>query len=218
MLHRMPENWERAEHFAYYQNTVFTRYNLNAEIDVTETNARRRELGLHFYPVFLWLVMNTINRWKEMRMVTDGEGHPCYWDYCDPVYPIFHEDDHTFSDLWTEWNPDFAAFYLAVRADMERYGDVHGVKARENQPQNFTPVSMAPWLSFTGHGTDVFTAPQQLFPVIVGGKMFERDGRTLLPLSISCNHAAADGWHSSQVLLEIERTAAHPEEWMHAPK
>ncbi len=218
MLRHMPEDWERAEHFAYYQNTVFTRYNLNAEVDITETEYRRRELGLRFYPVFLWLVMNTVNRWKEMRMTTDAQGAPAYWEHCVPVYPIFHDDDHTFSDLWTEWNPEFGAFYRAVVADMEQYGEVHGIKAKAGQPPNFTPVSMAPWISFTGHGSDTFTAPQQLFPIIVGGRMFQRDGRVLLPLSISCNHAAADGWHTSQVLLEIERTAGQPEQWLHVAK
>ena len=210
----MPSDWERAEHFAYYQNTVHTRYNLNAEIDITETWRRRKELGLKFYPVFLWMVMHTVNRWKEMRMTTDETGAAGYWDHCVPVYPVFHEDDHTFSDLWTEWKPEFVEFYHAVVRDMQTYGEVHGVKARNDQPVNFTPVSMAPWISFSAHGSDTFTAPQMLFPIFVGGRCFEREGRVLLPLSVSCNHAAADGWHASQVLLEIEQTAAHPERWM----
>ena len=210
----MPPDWERAEHYRYYQTTVFTRYNLNAEIDITETERMRRQMGLKFYPIFLWMVMHTVNNWKEMRMTTDKDGNPGCWDVCCPVYPVFHEDDHTFSDLWTEWNPDFSAFYRAVTEDMHTYGYVHGIKARDNQPMNFTPVSLEPWLSFTGHGSDTFTAPQMLFPIIVGGRYFERDGRILLPVSISCNHAAADGWHTSQVLLEIERTARNPEQWM----
>ncbi|MGN1014411.1 MAG: CatA-like O-acetyltransferase [Butyricicoccus sp.] len=210
----MPPEWERAEHFEYYQTVVRTRYNLNAEVDITETWNKRKTLGLKFYPVFLWMVMNTVNRWKEMRMTTDADGAPGYWTYCSPVYPVFHEDDHTFSDLWTEWKPDFAAFYRDVVHDMQTYGDVHGVKGKDNQPINFTPVSMAPWISFTGHGSDTFTAPQMLFPIFVGGRCFERDGRVWLPLSVSCNHAAADGWHASQVLLEIEQTARHPERWM----
>lgn len=210
----MPPDWERAEHFEYYQTKVFTRYNLNAEIDITATNAMRKQKGLKFYPVFLWLVMNTVNSWKEMRMTTDDNGKPCFWDNCCPVYPCFHEDDHTFSDLWTEWSPDFRTFYDSVEADMERYGNVHGIKGKDDQPANFTPVSLEPWLSFTGHGSDTFTSPQMLFPIFVGGRYFERDGRTLLPLSVSCNHAAADGWHAAQVLLEIEENAKHPERWM----
>ncbi len=213
-FHPMPHDWERAEHFDYYQNTVFTRYNLNAEIDITETDRLRREKGLKFYPVFLWMVMHTVNRWKEMRMTTDDAGQPGYWEFCSPVYPVFHEDDHTFSDLWTAWTPKFADFYEAVTADMQRYGDVHGIKGKKNAPPNFTPVSMAPWLSFTGHGTDVFTSPQMLFPIFVAGKYFARENRLFLPLSVSCNHAAADGWHASQVLLEIGETAKHPERWM----
>ena len=35
----------------------------------------------------------------------------------------------------------------------------------------------------------------------------ERDGRLMMPLSITCHHAAADGWHV-QGFLEAWQTAA----------
>ena len=45
-----------------------------------------------------------------------------------PNYTVFHEDDHTFSDLWTVHDEDFAAFYQAFLADVAQYGGNHGIK------------------------------------------------------------------------------------------
>lgn len=208
------ETWPRAEHFRYYTDIVRTRYNLNADIDITALHRCVKERKLRFYPTVLWMVMRVVNDTIELRMTTDADGNPGYWDYCVPLYTIFHEDDHTFSDIWSEWDDDFHTFYAQAVEDMTRYADVKGVKAKDGRPDNFVSLSMEPWLSFTGYGCDTYTAPQMLFPIFVMGKWYERDGRKYMPLSLSINHAAADGWHSAKALNDIAQLAAHPENWI----
>lgn len=214
LFHPFDEDWPRAEHFRYYTDTVRTRYNLNAEIDITALYRRVKERQLRFYPTALWMIMRVVNDTPALRMAVDAQGKPGYWDFCNPVYTVFHADDHTFSDIWTEWNADFPAFYTQAVHDMKTYGRVKGVKGRLGQPSNFVSVSMEPWLSFSGYGCDTYTAPQMLFPIFVMGKWFERDGRRLLPVSLSINHAAADGWHSAKALNDLAAMAAKPEEWI----
>ena len=38
------------------------------------------------------------------------------------------------------------------------------------------------------------------FPSVETGRFEQREGRLLKPLSITCHHAAADGWHVQQFL------------------
>lgn len=208
------KTWPRAEHFRYYTDVVRTRYNLNYEIDITELHRRVKEKKLRFYPVALWMVMRIVNDTMELRMAVDAEGNPGYWEYCVPSYTIFHEDDHTLSDIWTEWDDDFHAFYAQAVEDMTRYASVKGVKAKDGRPDNFTSLSMLPWLSFTGHGCDTYTSPQMLFPIFLMGKWHEREGRLFLPVSVSLNHAAADGWHAAKAFRDIENLAKNPENWL----
>ncbi len=208
------DTWPRAAHFRYYTDTVRTRYNLNAEIDITALHRCVKARGLRFYPAALWMVMRVVNDTMELRMTTDAEGNPGYWEYCVPSYTIFHEDDHTFSDIWTPWSDDFPTFYAQAVDDMTRYADVKGVKAKDGRPDNFVSLSMEPWLSFTGYGCDAYTAPQMLFPIFVMGKWFERDGTLYMPLSLSINHAAADGWHSAKALCDIEALAKDADAWI----
>lgn len=37
------------------------------------------------------------------------------YDILHPNYTIFHEDDHTFTDVWTEYTEDFKIFYNRER-------------------------------------------------------------------------------------------------------
>ncbi len=197
--------WERAEHFHYYMDLIKTRYNLNVNIDITGFLARLKDRKLKFFPSMLYVVMRAVNDNREFRTCLDADGQPGYWDYCVPSYTVFHPDDKTFSDIWSEYSPDFDTFYQNVLRDMDTWKDVKGVKGKPGRPANFTAVSSLPWLSFTGHGCDTFSDSRMILPIILFGKYFEQGGRILLPFSISVNHASADGYHSAKFLNDVQK-------------
>lgn len=201
------DTWERREHYYYYKDFLKVRYNLNIQVDITELLAQVKEQKLKFYPVFIYIIMRAVNQNREMRMQTDKEGRLGYWDECHPSYTIFHEDDKTFSDIWTEYNEDFPAFYDAVIKDMETYRNQKGIKPKPGKPDNFCPVSCVPWLSFTGYASDTYSDSPMLYPVVLFGRYYEKEGRTFLPLGAAFHHAVADGYHSCRFLNEIQELA-----------
>ena len=199
------DNWERREHYYYYRDFIKTRYNLCGEIDITGLLSQIREKRLHFYLVFLYVVIHTVNEIKELRMSLDQDGALGYWDICHPSYTIFHKDDLTFSDIWTEYSPDFQTFYERASQDMETFKDVKGIKAKPDTPPNFCPISCIPWISFTGFGSDTYAESNMLYPVILFGKYHENEkGQILLPLSIAVNHMVADGYHTCLFFQKIQ--------------
>lgn len=109
---------------------------------------------------------------------------------------------------------DFDAFHNNVTNDIAKYKDIKEIKGKPNQPQNFCPVSSLPWLTFTSVSQDTYGDTTLLFPLIRFGKYFEQNGKILVPLSISVNHAIADGYHSSKLLNEIQEWANDCEIWM----
>ena len=199
------DNWERREHYYYYRDFIKTRYNLCGEIDITGLLSQIREKRLHFYLVFLYVVIHTVNEIRELRMCLDEDGALGYWDVCHPSYTIFHKDDLTFSDIWTEYSPDFRTFYERASQDMETFKDVKGIKAKPDTPPNFCPISCIPWISFTGFGSDTYAESNMLYPVILFGKYHENEkGQILLPLSIAVNHMVADGYHTCLFFQKIQ--------------
>ena len=142
--------WPRSEHFDYYIRTVKCRYDLTAHLAVTALRERGKALGLRFYPLLLYIAARAINANREFRMGFNEHGAPGYWDFINPSYTIFHDDDKTFSDVWSEYDESFPVFYQNVLHDMETYKDIKGVRAKPGRPANCCPMSALPWLSFTG--------------------------------------------------------------------
>ena len=199
-----PTTGPRRAHVRYYRTIHPCGYSVTVQLDVTKFRAMCRNNGLKFYPSFIWCVSHNILAHPAFRMGVDGAGNPGYHDMLHPNYTVFHEDDHTFSDLWTAHDEDFAAFYQAFLADVAQYGGNHGIKARPGQPANFYCISCVPWLDFTGYASMAVGGQPNLFPVITYGKATEHDGRETLPFAVNISHAAADGWHTSQFLHDLQ--------------
>ena len=92
-----------------------------------------------------------------------------------------------------------------MRDDMETYKDVKAVKAKPGQPQNFYCISMVPWLNFTGYSAYTESGTPMLFPIITCGKFTEHDGILTMPFCVNIAHAAADVYHTSMFINELQK-------------
>ncbi|QNK63490.1 chloramphenicol acetyltransferase CAT [Pedobacter sp. PAMC26386] len=208
------EDWVRKPYFDYFYYTIKTKYNINHQIDITALIAEIKDRKLKFYPTFLYVIMRVVNQNEEFRMSFDERGSLGTWNYVVPSYTIFHDDDKTFSDIWSEYKPGFNDFYETVTEDLLLYKDVKGIKAKQDRPQNFCPISVLPWLSFSGFSQDTYTESPFLYPIIRFGKFYEQGGRTLIPFSVFVNHAIADGYHTSKLINEVQGLANDVTNWV----
>ena len=200
--------WPRREHFHYFAHMAPTGYSLTAEVDVTRLRAALKRRELKFYPAYLWLVTHSLNAQEAFRLA-EKEGVLGVYDTLTPLYAVFHRDDKTFSMQWTEFDENFAAFYRGWVRDQERYGENHGFLARRDAlpPENAYTVSCMPWVSFRHFAVHSYDSKAYYFPSVEAGRFEEWDGRTILPLSITCHHAATDGWHVKGFLEQLQREA-----------
>ena len=103
--------WPRREHYRYYREFLKCGYSVTARLDVTAAVAFARHRKKHFYGCFLYAAAKTVNEMDEMRMMVGPDGQPGIWERSHVNFTVFHEDDKTFSDLWTEYRPEFPDFY-----------------------------------------------------------------------------------------------------------
>lgn len=200
--------WERAIYFDYYYNQIKCKYNLSANINITNLVKKQKECNLKFFPIMLYTIIRAVNLHQEFRMSFNENGELGYWDEVVPCYTLFHDENKTFTDIWSQYNADFEVFYKTVLQDIKQYGNITGViKARPNQPKNFCPISCLPWLSFTSFAQDTYTENSFLFPLIKFGKYFESDNKIMLPISVFVNHAVADGYHTCKLINDIQEIA-----------
>ena len=72
--------WKRNEYFEYYFHTLKCRYNIGADLDISRLHEFRREKGLKFFPVMLYVVMRAVNMHPEFRMAFNERKELGYWE------------------------------------------------------------------------------------------------------------------------------------------
>ena len=135
------ETWNRKEYFEHFLHAVPCTYSVTATLDITALRNQKARL----YPAMLYLIAQAVNRHPEFRTALDSSGQPGVFTAMHPCYTIFHKDTETFSNLWTEYHPDYRIFLQSYQEDLQNYGDIHRMNAKPNCPANTFPVSMIPW-------------------------------------------------------------------------
>ena len=127
----------------------------------------------------------TLNKQIEFK-VAEKDGQLGYYDILTPLYAAFHDDDKTFSLMWTEYHEDFNVFYQNYMQNQIQYGGNHGVlaQARTLPPENSYVVSCVPWISFKHFAVHSYESKSHDFPSAEAGKFYEKGGEILIPLSL----------------------------------
>jgi chloramphenicol O-acetyltransferase type A len=202
-------NWPRREVFYYFSKMAPTGYSITVEVDVTKLRCVTKEKGIKFFPAYLWLVTRNLNRYTEFKCAMK-DGEVGYYDTLTPLYAAWHEENHTFSFLWTQYCESFREFYQAYRLDQREYGRNPGVLAKPQlPPENAYTVSCIPWVEFQHFAVHSYENKPYFFPSVEAGKFRQEEGRTKMPLSLTCHHATTDGYHVSQFLQQLQQDMDH---------
>ena len=200
------QTWSRGQMFYYYSKMAPTGYSLTVNVDITQMRAALKAKDLKFFPAYLWLITKTLNKQIEFK-VAEKDGQLGYYDILTPLYAAFHDDDKTFSLMWTEYHEDFTVFYQNYMQNQIQYGGNHGVLAQTQTlpPENSYVVSCVPWISFKHFSVHSYENKSYYFPSVEAGKFYEKGGKLLMPLSITCHHATTDGYHVNCFLEQLQR-------------
>lgn len=187
-----------------------TGYSLTVDMDVTEMLAVLKAEGIKFFPAYLWLVTKALNLQIEFK-IAQKDGQLGYYDTLTPLYASFHDSEKTFSLMWTEYNDDFHTFYQAYLENQKRYGENRGILSQKDMlpPENAYTVSCIPWISFKHFSVHSYENKPYYFPSVEAGRFYKSGDRMLLPLSVTCHHAATDGYHVSCFLETLQADMDH---------
>ncbi|MGM9668381.1 MAG: CatA-like O-acetyltransferase [Faecousia sp.] len=199
--------WPRVQMFTYFSRMAPTGYSLTVDLDVTALLATLKEKNRKFFPTYLWLVTKCLNLQQEFKVAYQGETLG-YYDTLTPLYASFHEDDKTFSLMLTEFDPDYGRFYENYCANQRQFGENHGVlcQSMTPPPANAYTVSCLPWVQFRHFAVHTYDNKPYFFPSVEAGQIYtDPQGRSLLPLSLTCHHATTDGYHVSLFLKTLQQ-------------
>lgn len=209
-------SWSRRDYFYYFTKMMPTGFNVNVDVDITATYDAVRAADYHFFPAYLYLVTKVIQGQPEFMMVMQ-DGRLAQFTELTPSYSLFHDDDHSISGMWTDYNSDFQVFYQNYLDDVTAYQHQQGAVGKPNQPENAYMINMMPWLHFNSYTPLVFNGLPNFLPTVEAGKYEIKNGWRIMPVSFTIHHAVADGYHVSRFFDRLQTAFDHPQKWLNLP-
>ena len=206
--------WPRRPYFEHYFNAVRCTYSITADIDISTMLPQCAKAGVKFQPAMVHCISSAVNRLPEMRTCFDGNNRLGTWDFMSPCYAVFHNDDKTFSNLWTPFCSDFSGFHSRFLADVRDYGDEKDFFPKPDMPENCFTISTLPWIDFTAFNINVFGKGDYLRPIFTLGRYTRENGRVRIPLAVQVHHAVCDGYHVGQLFEHIRTLATESASWI----
>lgn len=195
------EKWKRKQHYNYYLKNVPCTYSMTIKLDITNVIKSQKKL----YPTLLYCISKTVNKYEEFRTILDSEGKVGYFDELYPCYTIFHKENETFSNIWTEYSEDYEVFCKNYKEDMEKYGKNLDIVAKPDIPVNSFPISMLPWESFEGFNLNLKRGYEYLLPIFTLGKYYQEQDKVFIPLAIQVHHSVCDGFHLCRFIDSLRK-------------
>ena len=197
----------------YYRKDIYRRFtqvarssvSITHRIDVTDLVEHSHRSGTKFYINFLYLLAKVLNSREDYRMgylwQTD---QVVIYDRINPCQYVFHEDTETCTPVYTEYNPDYRAFYEASKADIEAAKQTREFLFDMEHHPNWFDASYIPWVSYDSLHVELPDGYLYYQPIINWGKYEEIGARMMMPVTVRMNHAVADGYLISKVFLLLE--------------
>ena len=197
----------------YYRKDIYRRFtqvarssvSITHRIDVTDLVEHSRMSGTKFYINFLYLLAKVLNSREDYRMgYLRQTDQVVIYDRINPCQYVFHEDTETCTPVYTEYNPDYRAFYEACKADIETAKQTRGFLFDMEHHPNWFDASYIPWVSYDSLHVELPDGYLYYQPIINWGKYEEIGARMMMPVTVRMNHAVADGYLISKVFLLLE--------------
>lgn len=198
------DKWKRKEYFEHYLKEVPCSFSLTADIDISVLLEYVKKNGLMLYPILIYMLAKVVNAHQEFRTCFNEQGELGYWDEMDSAYTVFHEDDKSFSVLWSSYAEEFEKFYQNYIRDLHDFGDKKGLIAKPAAKQNQFNVSCLPWVNFSSFNLNLPQSNKYLLPIFTWGKYTEKEGKVMMPLAMQLHHAVCDGFHAGLLVNELQ--------------
>ena len=201
--------WERKDNFSFFQGYANSWVSFTSEVDCTDAYHASKSLGKSFFVYYLYAITRAVNEIKELKYRQDNAGNIAWYDQTDVITPIA-VPGKTFYTVRIPYHKDFDEFYAEARriiASIPPEGDPYGTDKEIALRGDFDVflLSATPKLYFTsinytqqcvGHPLD--------YPLMNAGKAIVREGRRIMPIALTVNHAFADGSHIALFFEKIE--------------
>ena len=183
-------DWARRDHYEFYTKFKEPYHGVNVSLDISALKKRCKKEGKSLFMAYLHRAIVAVNKVEALRYrIIDGAVY--LFDTTHVTMTIAREDA-PFGFSFVAFNEDFSIFEAEANKEFDRVRQSKGLDLSVSR-ENVVHFSALPWIDFTGitHARDLES--EDCSPKITFGKITQRDGRWLMPVSVHVHHGLVYG-------------------------
>lgn len=169
------------------------------EADITNFRHTVKEQGLSFTMAMVYAVCKCANEIEAFRY-RFADGQIVLFDRIDTAFTYLNKE----TELFKVVNVPFID-------DLKEYCEL-ALKTADEQKEYFTgplgndvfQCSPMPWVTYTHISHTNAGKKDNATPLFDWGKYYEKDGRTMIPVSVQAHHSFVDGLHIGQFAEKLQ--------------
>lgn len=196
--------WERAMHCTVFRNSVEPAFCVTFEADITEFLKTIREKKYSFTLAMVYAVCKCANEIEAFR-----------YRFLDGRVVLFDSIDTAFTYL-APGAELFKVVNVPMTEGLDEYVKLAADTARAQQEYFTGPLgndvfqcSPMPWVTYTHISHTNSGEKDNATPLFDWGKYHDKDGRTVMPVSVQAHHSFVDGLHIGQFAERLQDFLDH---------
>ena len=191
--------WERAMHCRVFRNSIEPSFCVTFEADITNFKKKVKAEGISLTLAMVYAVCKCANEVEALR-----------YRFLDGKVVLYDKIDTAFTYLNKETGL-FKVVNVPFVDDLTEYVELAS-KTADEQKEYFTgplgndvfQCSPMPWVTYTHISHTNSGKKDNATPLFDWGKYYEKDGRTIIPVSIQAHHSFVDGIHIGQFVDALQ--------------
>ncbi len=186
------ENWNRKEHFHFFNQFDDPYFSVTVDFDVTKIYQHAKENNSSFFVLYLHACMKALNSIENFKYRIRGDKII--------IHDVIHASatvlraDNTFGFSFIHYDDIFEQFNKNFELEKHRILNSNNLFPIGNTDDCIYCSAMQ-WLNFSAHKEPVFGVDKESVPKLAFGKFVEKNNRLQMPVAIAVNHALVDGYH-----------------------
>ncbi len=189
------ENWNRKEHFNFFNQFDDPYFSVTIDFDVTNIYKYAKVNKISFFVLYLYACMKALNSVENFRYRIKGDKIIIH-DVIHASATILRKDN-TFGFSFVYYDDSFRQFNRNFEIEKERVLSTKSLFPIQNT-DDCVYCSAMNWFSFSAHKEPIFGVSKESVPKLAFGKFVEKNKHLKMPVAISVNHALIDGYHVGQ--------------------
>jgi chloramphenicol O-acetyltransferase type A len=203
------KEWKRSKHFDFFKKFKNPYFNICTDIEITNTYSYTRKNKISIFTAVLFAVMKTCNYFEEFRYRIENDRIKVH-KLIHPGITILSDNDVYYTCTF-DYKERFKEFLEEYNNAIDRAKKEFLLDEKQKERDDLVFISSLPWMTFTSVTNPMDGNPLDSIPRFIVGKLYKREGKILMPISVQVNHCLMDGVHVAKFFFKLTDSLKEPE-------